>query len=376
MKTTTRLSLASSLVLILFLIPLTWSGGLPLQGPKASTQQSGQASQVTVPNRPASPLYKGEQGKQRSEIKFTPSSRTVTVKLMVEDPNGYFLPNIRRENFAVYEDEVRQKNVTVEIEHAPISVALLMESGGRYHELNKLLGMKIPPAGRQLLDVVGRDDKIAILKYDAKLETLADFNRGHEALDKVFDQLATPGFSEANFYDALLETLNRMREVSGRKAIIVISSGVDTFSKANYQQILQTAQDSATPIYTIGLGRLMEQESAIYGATAPFARIDWNTAEKQLEMLAKVSGGRAYVLESDVAIPAIYDDIMENLRVRYVITYLSSNAATSGPPRKIRVELIDPRTGDTLEIRDSNGKAVTARIFVQENYNPSSASGS
>jgi len=50
---------------------------------------------------------------------------------MVEDPNGYFLPNIRRENFAVYEDEVRQKNVTVEIEHAPISVALLMESGGR-----------------------------------------------------------------------------------------------------------------------------------------------------------------------------------------------------------------------------------------------------
>ena len=79
---------------------------------------------------------------------------------------------------------------------------------------------------------------------------------------------------------------------------------------------------------------------------------------------------------SSLDVPTIYDDIMENLRVRYVITYLSSNAATSGPPRKIRVELIDPRTGDTLEIRDSNGKAVTARIFVQENYSPSSASGS
>src|SRR3989442_5860961 len=376
MKTTTCLSLASSLMLILFLIPLTWSGGLRPQGPKASTQQSGQASQVTVPNRPVNPLYKGEQGKQRSEIKFTPSSRTVIIKLMVEDPNGHFLPNIRRENFAVYEDGVRQKNVMVEVEHAPISVALLMELGGRYHELNKLLGMKIPQAGRQFLDVVGRDDKIAILKYDAKLETLADFDQGHEVLERVLDQLATPGFSEANFYDALLETLNRMREVSGRKAIIVISSGVDTFSKANYQQVLQAAQDSATPIYTIGLGRLMQQESAIYGVTAPFARIDWNSAEKQLETLAKVSGGRAYVIESDVAIPAIYDDIMENLRVRYVITYLSSNAATSGPPRKIRVELIDPRTGDTLKIRDSNGKAVTARIFVQENYSPSSASGS
>ena len=157
--------------------------------------------------------------------------------------------------------------------------------------------------------------------------------------------------------------------------IIVISSGVDTFSKANYQQVLQAAQDSATPIYTIGLGRLMQQESAIYGVTAPFARIDWNSAEKQLEMLAKVSGGRAYVIESDVAIPAIYDDIMENLRVRYVVTYVSSNAAPSGPPRKIRVELIDPRTGETLKIRDSNGKPITARVFVPESYSPNITSG-
>jgi Ca-activated chloride channel family protein len=251
----------------------------------------------------------------------------------------------------------------------------LMEFGGRYHELNQVLGLEVARIGHRLLDVADRDDKIAILKYAAKLDTVVDFNQGRQDLENVFDQLSTPVVSEANFYDALLETLHRMRDVSGRKAIIVISTGVDTFSKADYQQVLQVAQTSATPIYTIGLVRLMQRESEVYGPTAPISRIDWNGAEAHLEMLARVSGGRAYVLDSDTELPAIYDDIMENLRLRYVVTYVSSNTATSGPPRKIRVDLIDPRTGEALKIRDSNGKLIAARVFVQETYSPKSAAG-
>jgi VWFA-related protein len=368
-------NLAGSLALTLCFVSVAGSGGLLPQEPKASTQQSARTSQVTVPSRPANPLYKGEQGSQRSEIEFVPSSRTVTIKLYVEDPNGYFLPNIRRENFAVYEDGVRQKNVTVEVEHSPVSIALLMEFGGRYNELNKALGPEVREVGRQLLDVLGRDDKIAVLKYSEKLETLVDFHQSHDVFDPAFEHIGTPGFSEVNFYDALLETLNRMRGISGRKAIIAVSSGLDTFSKATYQQVLQAAQDSATPIYTIGLVQLIRREAAVRGETAPFARIDWNSAEKQLEMLAKVSGGRAYVLDSNITVPSVYDDIMENLRLRYVITYVSSNPATSGLARSIRVELIDPKTGQALKIRDSSGAPITAKVFVQETYSPLSATG-
>ena len=377
MKTTTALGKPTALVvaLVLLLTSGGWTSGLARQKSAAATPQSGQGSQVAVPNRPEAPLYQGEQGTQGSEIIFVPSTRTVTMKLHVEDPNGYFLPNLRRENFVVYEDGVRQKNVTVEIEHAPLSVALLMEFGGRYHELNKALGLEVPLIGRELLDVVGRDDKVSILKYDAKLETLADFKQGHEVLDDVFNHLSMQNFSEVNFFDALLETLNRMRDVNGRKAIILVSSGIDTFSKANYQLVLEAARASATPIYTIGLVHLMQRESAVYGTTAPFARIDWPAAEKQLENLAKVSGGRAYALQSDPELPAIYDDIMENLRVRYVITYVSSNAASFGPPRKIQVELVEPKTGQALKIHDATGKPVAAKVFVQQTYDPGAASG-
>ncbi len=383
MTITARSGIAVPLLLLICLFgSAEWARGLLRQKPDSSSppssQQSGQApgqgSQLTVPSRPQNPIYSGEQGPQKSDIQFVPATRTVTIKLQVQDPNGYFLPNIRRENFAVYEDGVRQKNVDVEVEHAAVSLALLVEAGGRYHELNKLLGFEIPAITRHALEVLGRDDKIAVFKYAGKLENLADFNQGREVLQSASDHFNAPPVSETNFYDALLETLNRMRDLSDRKAVIVVSSGEDTFSKASNQQVLEASRTSGTPIYVVGLTELMKREAATYGPTAPFARIDWDTAEKQLETIAKDSGGRAYMIQSDVDLPAVYDDIMENLRIRYVITYVSSNPSSAGPPRSIRVDLIDPKTGQALKIRDASGKPVAAKVYLQETFTPKSAS--
>lgn len=372
LKMTGRLQITTVLVLTSVLVFFTSSRSLSSQQPDDADKhkQSREKPQLTVPNRPVSSLYSGEQGEQRSEIKFAPSNRIVTAKVHVEDPNGYFLPNLRRENFAVYEDGVRQKNVTVEIERTPATIALMLEFGGRYHELNQSLAREVPEIGRQFLEAIGRDDKIAIFKYNSKLETLVDFGHGQEPLDKIFETLKTPEPSEVNFYDSLLDVLGRMRPVSERKAIIVVSSGVDTFSKANFAQALEAARNSDVPIYVISLSHLMELEAMTYGSTAPFARIDWRAAEKQLEALAKASGGRAYVVDSEVQIPGIYDDIMENLRVRYVVTYVSSNTSTGGPPRSIRIELIDPATGGPLKIHDAAGKVVPGKVFVQATYSP------
>jgi len=372
MRSATKLGLACSLGSVAMSLTL---GRVPLQESKQPTQTA-PSSQVTVPGRPPGPLFKGEQGPQQSEITFRPTTREVTIKLHVEDPNGYFLPNLRRENFVVYEDGVRQKNVTVEAEHAPVSIALLVEFAGRYHEMNVVLGREVEEVGRQLLDVLGRDDKLAIFEYGDKLATLVAFNEGHDVVDRAFENLGVPGFSEVNFYDALLETLDRVRDTRGdRKAVIVLGSGLDTFSKASFDRVLEAVRDHGIPIYSIGLAPVIQREIATSGSTAPFARIDWNAAENRLETLAKVSGGRAYVLESEIRVAAIYDDIMENLRLRYVITYVSSNQESSGPARQIRVELIDPKTGQTLRIRDSNGKAIAAKVFVRESYTPNAAGG-
>jgi Ca-activated chloride channel family protein len=172
---------------------------------------------------------------------FDPATGLVTIKLLVQDPNGYFIPNIRRENFVVYEDGIRQTNATVDIEHAPVSLGLLMEYGGRYQGLNRDLVVEVSRAGHQLLDELGQEDQIAIWGYGDTVKELADFSESREKMGRIVYDLTPPPVSETNLYDALIFALKRMRPVAGRKAIILLSSGVDTFSKASYEDVLAAA---------------------------------------------------------------------------------------------------------------------------------------
>jgi VWFA-related protein len=332
--------------------------------------------QIQIPSRPATPLFQGEQGNQKTEIRFDPATAMVTVKMLVQDPNGYFIPNIRRDNFVVYENGVRQHNATVEIEHAPVSLAVLMEWGGRYQALNNVLGDEIPRAARQVLDELGRQDQIAIWRYGDRVEQIADFSKGHETLDQVLLTTRAPEFSETNFYDSLISTLRKLKPVSGRKALVLISSGVDTFSQTKYEDLLNAVRDSGIPIYVINTGPVLRRAVEISSHDGPYARIDWHRAESELQQIAKASGGRMYSVDSTFNLSGIYDDIMENLRVRYVIAYKStSTEGDLNAARTVRVELVNPKTGEPLDIIDANGKLVRSKLFVEDSYVPRAAAG-
>jgi VWFA-related protein len=337
--------------------------------------QPAKEGKTRIPNRAETSLFKGRQGKQKTEIHFDPATGLVTLKLLVQDPNGFFIPNIRRENFVVYENNVPQKNVTVEIEHAPISLGLLLEFGGRYPGLNRILTEEVSKAGRQLMDEIGRDDRMAIWRYGDTLEKVADFSQGHDTLDNLFYTLKPPGVSEANLYDALIAALQRMRPLPGRKAILLVSSGVDTFSKATYEDTLKAVRESNTPVYVIALGPVLRETAELSGAKSALAAIDWKRADTQLQEIATTSGGRFYSPGNTLDLSATYDDIMENLRVRYVITYKSTATADLNSPRAVRVELVNPKTGGPLQIADANGKTIHANVIVQDSYIPNTASG-
>lgn len=331
------------------------------------------AGQVTVPDRPSKALFQGRQGEQHSsEISFSPTTNTVTLKLSVEDVNGFFVPNLRRNNFAVYENGVRQKNVTVEVEHSPVTLAVLMEMGGRSQQLNKMLASDAMYVAKPVLDVLGRDDKFAVFTYDDGLRTVVDFDAPHDKWDAAFSNIPVPGFSEANFYDAAIAVLDRLASMPGRKALLVISTGIDTFSHASFDDVTKKAEAANTPVYVIGLGDVARQ--TILGPDrGPLARIDWNQCERQLETLARLSGGRSYVRASTVDVPGVYDDIMENLRVRYVVTYVSSEPLTDPAPRTVQVKLVDPKTNTPLRITDASGRHVTARVIAEASYTPTLA---
>jgi VWFA-related protein len=331
---------------------------------------NGANGQIKIPARSSAPLFKGKQGKQKTEIHYDPSTGTVTLKFLVQDPNGYFIPNIRRDNFVVYENGVRQQNVSVDVEHAAVSLGFLGEFGGRIQSLNRDLGQEVSRAGQHLVDEVGRGDKVAIWTYNDKVEKLSDFSSDPQDLNIIFIRLGTPELSEANLYDAVINTLGQMKPLNGRKAILLVSSGIDTFSKNSLQDATRAAEDSGTPIYVLSLVPTLRQMAEGGAHTGAIAKIDWEGAENGMQQIAVASGGRLYSPENTVDLTPVYDDMMENLKVRYVITYKPSDSQDQNAPRTVRVELVDPRTGGPLQIVDSNGKVIRASVILQDSYVP------
>jgi hypothetical protein len=111
-----------------------------------------------------------------------------------------------------------------------------------------------------------------------------------------------------------------------RKAIVVVSTGIDTFSKASYDDALKAARQSDTPIYVISLAQPIQQSARIHGITT--LKLDWAGSERKLQEIAAVVRWRLYSPPSTIDLAAVYGDILENLKSRYVITYESSNRNT------------------------------------------------
>src|ERR1700759_147151 len=95
----------AGLVGFLCLVPLP-----PAHAAEGATPTSSAPAQMHTPKRPSSALFEGAPGLQKTETTFDPATQTVTMKLLVQDPNGYFIPTLRRENFAVVENGQRQHN--------------------------------------------------------------------------------------------------------------------------------------------------------------------------------------------------------------------------------------------------------------------------
>jgi hypothetical protein len=200
------------------------------------------------------------------------------------------------------------------------------------------------------------------------VKLLADADRTREQLNGLFDQMPIANFAETNLYDALIETLNRMQSMPGRKALLLISTGLDSFSHATFDDVVEAAKRADTPVYGLDVGGQVQR--SLVSPLSPLSKVDWTRASKQLKFLAKASNGRIYLSDTALDARAIYDDLMEHLRVRFVITYTSSAAHGGNSPRQVRVLLVDPRTGGPLRITDTAGKAISARISAGANYTP------
>jgi len=167
-----------------------------------------------------------------------------------------------------------------------------------------------------------------------------DFTSDKGTIYSALDSLREPAFSETNLFDALYETLDRLEGVEGRKEIILISSGLDSFSKISFDSLLKKIK--ATPnvtIYTISTGFLWRQYmEARPSLGAAITQMDYLQGDNQMNTIATMTGGRWFNPRFQGELPDDFRTISSAVRNQYTLIYSPTNTKLDGRYRKLKVE--------------------------------------
>lgn len=330
-----------------------------------SGQQQGpetQPGEVVLPKpggqAPApAPAKKPEKINPNKIYTLSTTTNLVNLNVLVEDNDGDPIKNLQKANFRVYDDGVQQAVTNFGAVQAPITVCMVVEFSNEWWPL---LYQALESA-YSFVNFMRPQDYVAVVTFDLKPHILTDFTHDRSQVLGALQELQFPGFSEIDLYDALSFTIDRMKDVQGRKAILAIVSGYDTFSKLTYDQMLKIAKSSTTPIYPVSiLEWLAVRMPGGYN-------INYWQARNGLNYIAQYSGGQAYFPRFEGALPGIYRQIEEQLRSQYSLGFSPTDADKNGKYHKLKVDLVDAQ-GNPLRIVNQKGKAVKYRLIFRQGY--------
>lgn len=383
-NTQSRGSVPPVLALIAIVVAL-WFAAMPVLA-QTSTPQGSQSQSTTQQAPPAAggpqgdigplaiPKKKEEPPEEKPRPPKNPAGMPdfsirkdvpiVNVPITVLTKQGQFVPGLKQDNFKVLEDGVPQKIATFsQASDAPITAVLLVEFASTWYQFM----YDALNASYSFADSLKKDDWIAVVSFDMKPRLLTDFTQDKRAVYGALSQLRIPGFKETNVFDALYDTLDRLDGVEGRKYVILISRGIDTFSKLNFDQILKKVQSTKNvTIYTISTGEALRMWAEGNGLSGP-AMMDFLQADNEMNTFAKMTGGRWYKPRFEGELPEIFQDVASNIRNQYNISYYPTNSKQDGTYRKLKVELQAPN-GGPLTIKDQKGKDVRVQVLARDGY--------
>ena len=300
---------------------------------------------------------------------FKSDVTTVEVDVAVLDNKGRFIPKIPRGNFRILEDNVPQQISNFNTgNEAPMTVAMVIEFSNLFQQYWSEGWYQTLVAAYGFVETLKPEDYVAVVAYDMRPEILSDFTTDRMKTNEAMQRLRIAAFSESNLYDALVDTAERMSGIEGRKAIVLLASGRDTFSKLTFDKTRKRIQEAGVPIYAIGLLQALREIMDSRGYMGPISRLDFLQADNQMNTFAKETGGQAFFPRFYGEFPGIYRAISDSLRNQYQLAYQPANQARDGKYRKIKVELVNPATGEPLRIVDEKGKPMKYSVIAKAGY--------
>jgi VWFA-related protein len=293
---------------------------------------------------------------------------TVDARVLQKDGRPITLPEeVAKEHFKLWEDGVPQKITSVTISKAPITAVLLVEfAATNYNFMYDALN-----ASYMFASNLQPQDWVAVVEFDMKTHILIDFTQDKQAIFGALNMLRVPGFSETNVFDAIYDTLDRLDRIPGRKELVVVASGRDTFSKITLDTIYKKVK--ATPnvtIYTISTGAAFLNWVDARAGSNPdvsMAMMDYVQADNQMNTFARMTGGHWYKPRLQGELPDIFREVAQSIRSQYTITYKPTNTKQDGTYRKLKVELVGP-DDKPLEIKDQKNKDIKYTIMARDGY--------
>jgi VWFA-related protein len=336
--------------------------------PEAGGPEGGELGPYAIPKKkeepPPPPPEKPKKIEGMPDYSIRVAVPVVNLDVSVITKNGQFIPGLKKENFKIFEDGVPQTVSSFNQQEAPITAVLLVEfASTNYQYLYDALN-----ASYTFASGLKKDDWVAVVSYDMKPQILVDFTQDKRAILGALNTLRIPGFSERNLFDAVYDTLDRVDGIEGHKYVILVSSGRDTFSKINLDQIMKKIKATqGVTIYAISIGRALREWMDAHGYAGGIQETDWLQADNQMNTFAKLTGGRAYFPRFEGELPEIFHDIASDIRNEYNIAYRPSNTKLDGTYRKLKVQLVGP-DGSPLKVKDQKGKDVKYEIIAREGY--------
>jgi VWFA-related protein len=299
---------------------------------------------------------------------FTADTNVVNVDVAVVDNRGNFIPQIPKQHFQILEDGVPQQIVSFGPSEAPMTVCLLIEFSNMFQQYWSETWYQTLTAAYGFVETLRPDDWVAVVAYDLKPEILADFTQDRRKIQEGLQRMRIAGYSESNLFDALTDMCERMKDIEGRKSIVLVSSGLDTFSKLTFGKARRIVQEAGVTVHSVGLMQALREWYDARGYLGPIARLDFLQADNQLRTFSSETGGLSFFPRFYGEFPTIFQTLNYTIRNQYSINYQPTNVKRDGEFRAIKVRLVDPETNAELRITDQKGKRVKYKIIAKNGY--------
>lgn len=375
------------MIVVLFLVafgsaPAAFTQSQPQPAPQPSDQASPDAggpgadsgaialpkkkdkSEDAPPPAPAAPKLKNPEGLDNYSIRVEVPEVTVDVGVLLEK-TGQFVPNLKPTNFKVYENGVEQKVIGFKRVEAPITALLLCEFASTNY--NFIYDMR--NAAWSFAQQLRPQDYVAMMTFDMRTQIVTDFTQDKRQLYNAINSLIIPGFSERNLFDALYEAEDRLSRIEGRKYIVLIASGRDTFSKITLDKIMQKVKSTPdVSIFAVSTGGAMRAiREGGPGMRQQMSDLDYLQADNQMKTFAKMTGGMWFSPRFVGEMPDIFSSINTAIRSKYQLIYHPTDAKQDGTYRKLRVELVDEE-GNPLRMQDEKRKPLKYDVIARDGY--------